>query len=169
MVRSLQRALNKDPLGRRIIEVSHGPLFDGVRENDGPTSGTIYVLRSYADHPLINENRQLIHKIGVTNGPIEKRIANAISDPTYLLAEVEIVASYQLSDINRSKLETILHKFYDNARLNIEIPDRFGKPVSPREWFIVPLYAIDEAVERIQDGSIGQYRYDLVNSVLELR
>ena len=133
LVRSLQRALNKDPLGRRIIEVSHGPLFDGVREDDAPTSGTIYVLRSYADHPLINENRQLIHKIGVTNGPIEKRIANASSDPTYLLAEVEIVASYQLSDINRSKLETILHKFFDNARLNIEIPDRFGKPVSPRE------------------------------------
>jgi hypothetical protein len=32
--------------------------------------------------------------------------------------------------------------------------DRFGKPVKPREWFLVPLQAIDEAVNRVRDGSI---------------
>lgn len=168
LLRSLQRALNKDQTGRRIIEISHGPLFEGTSD-DEVSSGTIYVLRSKANHPMIEENRQLIHKIGVTSGSVEKRIANASSDPTFLLAEVEVVASYKLSNINRSKLENILHKFFDAARLKIEIPDRFGKPVSPREWFIVPVYAIDEAVERIQDGSIGQYRYDLVSASLKLR
>ena len=168
LLRSLQRALNKDETGRRIIEISHGPLFEGIPDEE-ESSGTIYVLRSKANHPMIDENRQLIHKIGVTSGSIEKRIANASSDPTFLLADVEIVASYKLSNINRSKLENILHKFFDAARLKIEIPDRFGKPVSPREWFIVPVYAIDEAVERIQDGSIGQYRYDLVSASLKIR
>jgi hypothetical protein len=32
--------------------------------------------------------------------------------------------------------------------------DRFGYPVHPRESFLVPLPVIDEAVERIRDGSI---------------
>lgn len=169
LLRSLQRALNKDKTGRRIIEISHGPLFDGTEEDDDQSSGTIYVLRSQANHPLINDNRQLIHKIGVTSGSIEKRIANASSDPTFLLADVDIAASYKLSNINRSKLENILHRFFDSARLSIEIQDRFGKPVSPREWFMVPLYAIDDAVEKIQDGTIGKYKYDLVNAKLVLR
>lgn len=30
----------------------------------------------------------------------------------------------------------------------------------PREWFLVPLFVIDEAVERIKDGSIAEVRYD---------
>lgn len=166
LLRSLQRALNKDKTGRRIIEVSHGPLFDGIPDDEEQSSGTIYVLRSQANHPLINDNRQLIHKIGVTNSSIKKRIANASSDPTFLLADVDVVASYKLNNINRAKLENILHRFFDNARLTIEIPDRFGKPVSPREWFIVPLYAIDEAVEKIKDGTIGKYKYDLESAQL---
>ena len=169
LLRSLQRALNKDETGRRIIEISHGPLFDGIADGEEANSGTIYVLRSLADHPLIEENRQLIHKIGVTNGSVEKRIANANLDPTFLLADVEVVARYKLKNINRTKLENILHKFFGGARLEIDIPDRFGKSVSPREWFIVPLYAIDEAVQKIQDGSIGDYRYDVMAAALKLR
>ena len=98
-----------------------------------------------------------------------RHLTSDTSLATFLLAEVEVVASYKLSNINRSKLENILHKFFDAARLKIEIPDRFDKPVSPREWFIVPVYAIDEAVEKIQDGSIGQYRYDLVSASLKIR
>lgn len=169
LMRSLQRALNKDETGRRIIEISHGPLFDGLPKDEVSSCGTIYVLRSQADHPLVNENRQLIHKIGVTSGSVEKRISGASSDPTFLLAGVEIIASYNLSNINRSKLESILHRFFDSARLEIEILDRFGKAVSPREWFMVPLYAIDEAVDKIKDSSIGRYRYDALSASLKLR
>jgi hypothetical protein len=44
--------------------------------------------------------------------------------------------------------------------LDIEIKDRFGSPVIPREWFLVPLFAIDDAVEKIKDGTITDYRYD---------
>ena len=83
------------------------------------------------------------------------------------MADVEIVASYKLANINRSKLEGLIHKFFESAKLDIEIPDRFGKPVVPQEWFLVPLDAIDEAVERIKDGSISDYLYDPKNAHLE--
>lgn len=46
------------------------------------------------------------------------------------------------------------------ARLDIIINDRFGRPVQPAEWFLVPLFVIDEAVTRIKDGSIAEYVYD---------
>ena len=40
------------------------------------------------------------------------------------------------------------------------IIDRFGRPYVPKEWFMVPLFVIDEAVDRIRDGTIVGYRYD---------
>ena len=160
LMRSLQRALNRDDASRRITDPSAGPLFsDAVEEGDMET-GTIYVLRSKSDHPVIKEHRDVIHKIGVTSGPIEKRIVNADRDPTFLMAEVEIVASYELSNINRIKLENLIHRFFEPAKLDIEIKDRFGNPVVPREWFLVPLFVIDETIEKIRDGSIVNFRYD---------
>jgi len=159
LLRSLQRALYKDETGRRITEPDAGPLFRDNWEEDDVESGTIYVLRSESDHPFVAEHRELIHKIGVTGGKVETRIANAAHDATYLLAGVEIVATYKLVKINRSKLEAILHRVFAPAQLDLEIKDRFGHPVKPREWFLVPLYVIDEAVERIRDGSIMDVTY----------
>ena len=158
--RSLQRALHKDPAGRRITEPTAGPLFDRHVEEGDQASGTIYVLRSKSDLPRIAEHQQLIHKIGVTSGEVQERIAGARLQPTFLMADVEIVATYQLFNIDRSKLERLVHRFFDPARLDIEIKDRFGNPVRPREWFLVPLAAIDDAVEKIRDGTITLYRYD---------
>lgn len=73
------------------------------------------------------------------------------------LAEVEVVATYDLFNINRVKLESLIHRVFEPARLSIEIKDRFGKPVAPREWFLVPLFVIDEAIERIEDGTTTKY------------
>lgn len=160
LLRSLQRALYKDETRRRITDTSIGPLFSNVVEDGDRASGTIYVLRSKSEHPLVKENRSVIHKIGVTNDYIEKRIANAKLDPTFLLAEVEIVATYELSNIDRIKLENLIHKFFEPAKLDIEIIDRFGNPVVPREWFLVPLFIIDEVVEKIKDSSIVNFQYD---------
>ncbi|MDE0330701.1 MAG: GIY-YIG nuclease family protein [Nitrospinae bacterium] len=160
LLRSMQRALYKDETSRIISDPSAGPLFSENVEEDDAASGTIYVLRSKSDHPTVKEHREVLHKIGVTGGSVEKRIANAAHDATFLLAEVEIVATYELFNINRTKLENVIHKFFDSARLEIEIKDRFGNPVVPREWFLVPLFAIDEAVEKIKDGSITDYAYD---------
>lgn len=161
LLRSLQRALNKDTTGRRITDASlSGPLFSGIPEVSDTASGTVYVLRSKSDNPVISKSRDVIHKIGVTSDDIKKRIGNAKIDPTFLMADVELVASYELSNISRSKLEGVIHKFFDPVRLDIEIKDRFGNPVVPREWFLVPLFIIDEAIERIKDGSIVNCRYD---------
>ena len=160
LMRSLQRALNKDDAGRRITEPTAGPLFSDQTIDGDEASGTIYVLRSKSDHPLVTENRELVHKIGVTNMTVEKRIAGAHLQPTFLMANVEIVATYELYNINRTKLENLVHRIFEPARLEIEIMDRFGRPVVPREWFLVPLFVINEAVEKIKDGSISGYRYD---------
>ena len=165
--RSLQRGLTQDESGRRIIDISAGPLFSGVTEEQDLASGIIYVLRSKSEHPTIIENRDVIHKIGVTGGTVDKRIANAKLDPTFLMADVEIVATYELFNINRTKLEKILHKFFDNAKLDIQINDRFDQPVTPREWFLVPLFIIDEVVEKIRDGSIKEYAYNKESVSLE--
>jgi len=169
LMRSLQRALNKDEAGRRITEPTAGPLFSDQTIDGDEASGTIYVLRSKANHPLVVANRDLVHKIGVTNMSVEKRIAGAHLQPTFLMANVEIVATYELYNINRTKLENLIHRIFEPGRLEIEIMDRFGRPVVPREWFLVPLFVIKEAVERIKDGTIAGYRYDPKEAALKQR
>lgn len=160
LLRSLQRALYKDEAGRRLTDSGAGPLFSGVREDSDVESGTIYVLRSRSELPFIAEHRELVHKIGVTGGAVEARIANAARDATYLLAEVDVIATYKLVGINRTKLENLLHRIFAAAQLDLVIKDRFGYPVKPQEWFLVPLQVIDEAVTRIRDGSIEGMTYD---------
>ncbi len=160
LMRSLQRALNKDEAGRRITDPVAGPLFSGSQAEDDQASGTIYVLRSKSDNPVVAANRDLVHKIGVTNMDVAQRIAGARLQPTYLMADVEVVATYKLYNLGRTKLENLIHRIFEPARLDIEIKDRFGNPVIPREWFLVPLFVIDDAVEKIKDGTITGYVYD---------
>src|SRR5690606_21576830 len=136
---SLVRALYKDKTSRRITDPDAGPLFSEIWEEEDIESGTIYVLRSLSDHPFVSEHRDIIHKIGVTGGKVETRIANAEHDATYLLAKVEVVATYKLAGINRTRMEKLFHRLFAPARLNITINDRFGHPVQPEEWFLVPL------------------------------
>lgn len=167
LLRSMQRALYKDEASRIITDPNAGPLFTGEATEDDQQSGTIYVLRSKSDHPTVAANRDLIHKIGVTGGDVSRRIANAKNDATYLLADVEVVATYDLYNINRSKLEKLIHRFFDSARLEIDIKDRFGKPVVPREWFLVPLFIVDEAVQKIKSGEIENYKYDVKSASLQ--
>jgi hypothetical protein len=166
LMRSLQRALHKDEAGRRITDPVAGPLFSGEYAEEDQASGTIYVLRSKSDHPLVAANRNLIHKIGVTNMPVQQRIAGARLQPTFLMADVEIVATYQLYNIGRAKLENVIHRVFEPARLDIEIKDRFGNPVVPREWFLVPRFVIDDAVEKIKDGTISRFKYDPKSAAL---
>ena len=58
------------------------------------------------------------------------------------------------------ELENLIHRVFEPAKLDIPIADRFGKPIVPRAWFLVPIFVIDEAVVRIKDGTITEYRYD---------
>ncbi|MHC2385681.1 hypothetical protein ACVMFA_002187 [Bradyrhizobium liaoningense] len=167
LARSLQKALYRDGAGRRVTNPSAGPLFGNEAEGDDLESGTIYVLRSKSDLPDIAKHRELIHKIGVTGGSVETRIAQAAQDPTYLLAEVEVVATYKLFNVKRTRLENIFHRLFGAVRLDLSITDRFGKPVMPREWFLVPLQVIDAAVEKIRDGSITEFIYDPATASLQ--
>ena len=163
LLRSLSRSLYPDgntAVGRRLIRKDDGPLFGSAAEPDDIETGTIYVLRSLSNHPFVAEHRELIHKIGVTGGKVETRIAGAEKDATYLLADVEVVAAYKLHNLNRTRLENIFHRLFGATQLNLTIEDRFGYPVRPREWFLVPLHVIDEAVQRIRDGSITEVIYD---------
>jgi hypothetical protein len=160
LMRSLQKALYKDEAGRRVTNPNAGPLFDDKVEDHDQGSGTIYVLKSRSDHPDIKTKNAVLHKIGVTGGDVEKRIANAKIDPTFLMADVEVVATYSLYNINRTKLENLLHRFFEDARLNVNIVDRFGTPVVPREWFLVPLFVIDEVVDKLKEGTLSDYYYD---------
>jgi hypothetical protein len=73
---------------------------------------------------------------------------------------VEVVATYVLYNVNRVRLENLIHRVFDPAQLDIEIKDRFGNPVKPREWFLVPLFIVNQVVERIKDGSITEYLYE---------
>ncbi|AWT15348.1 MULTISPECIES: GIY-YIG nuclease family protein [Stenotrophomonas] len=167
--RSLQRALYKDDTGRRITDDDYGPLFGDALETDDVVNGTIYVLRSLSRNSYVQENQQLIHKIGVTGGKVETRIANAERESTYMLAKVEVIATYKLANVNPIRLENIFHRIFQPARLELTLRDRMGVPVKPREWFLVPLPVIDEAVKRIQDGSITDYVYDPAQAMLVRR
>jgi hypothetical protein len=160
LMRSFQRALYKDKTSRRITSLEHGPLFSEKLDDEDALTGHIYVLRSLSDHPFIKENREVIHKIGVTGGDVKRRIANAKKDPTFLLAEVEIVETYRLANLDRSLLERLLHRFLAPARLDVELKDRFGAGVEPQEWFIAPLPIICETIKKLMDGSLQKYRYD---------
>jgi hypothetical protein len=160
LVRSFQRALHRDEAGRLITNPDTGPLFAEEAADGDLASGTIYVLRSKSDHPIVSANREFLHKIGVTGGKIETRIANAKLDPTFLMADVEVIATYELYNVNRVRLENVIHRVFDPAQIDVEIKDRFGKPVRPREWFLVPLFVVNEVVERIKNGTITEYVYD---------
>ena len=158
--------MHQDEAGRRSTNPSAGPLFGAAAADGDEGSGTIYVLRSKSDHPLVAANRELVHKIGVTNLDVSKRIAGARLQTTFLMADVEVVATYELFNISRTKLEQLIHRVFEAAQMDIRIEDRFGRAVVPREWFLVPLFVIDEAVAKIRDGSIGGCRYDPATATL---
>ena len=109
---------------------------------------------------MIKEHRNVIHKIGVTSGDIKKRLVNAKLDPTFLMADVDVVATYELSNVHRARLENLIHTFFEPARLDITITDRFGNPIVPREWFLVPLHVIDDVISKIRTNEIIKYKYN---------
>ena len=177
--RTLQKSLTDDPAGRRITDpdMSSLPMFSEQTNNDDADyNGTLYVLRSTSNRPEIAQDRDLLHKIGITKGSVEKRIANAKNDPTFLMGEVEIAATYQLQCVNQIgidgiKLENMIHRIFESAQIDIEIMDRFNKPYRPREWYKAPIYAINEAIERIgkcmETGEMIEFTYNPTTKCLQ--
>ena len=162
LLRSLQRALyEKHRNGRRLTTPDLGPLFGDTMEPDDAATGTIYVVQSLSAEPQIAALQGSLYKIGVTGGSVEDRIANSSRDPTFLLAPVETVRSWQLANIRPFQFEQLIHRVFASAQLRLNISGHFDRGYKPKEWFVVPLPVIDEAMQRTRDGSITDYVYDV--------
>lgn len=161
LMTSFRKALSADRTARLVHRPGFGPLDPQWAGDRLEITGTVYVARSLSEEPEIKEVRQILHKVGVTSQDVDRRIADAKNDPTFLLAPVEIVATYDLKNLERSKVENLLHRFFDAARPSgLRITDRFGKSVKPREWFYVLPEHVSEAVGLIRDRTLHLYRYD---------
>lgn len=161
LVSSLRKALATDRTARYVHRPGMGPLDPEWQEDALELTGTIYVARSKSTRPEIAEVRNILHKIGVTSQDVRRRVADARNDATFLLADVDIVATYELKNLSRTKIESLLHRFFDVARPSgLVITDRFGKRVHPREWFYVLPEHVAEAVKLIANGTLHEYRYD---------
>ena len=158
LLRSLSAELYKD--GKRVTEYDERAL-EGLYNisDEDKDSGYIYVLESLSSDDRISTKKNL-YKIGFSKDDVTERIKNAKNEPTYLMAEVKVVAIYECFNMNSQKLEQLLHKFFGEACLDIEIFDSKGKGHRPREWFIAPLEIIDEVIGLIVSGRIVEYRYD---------
>jgi len=130
--------------------------------SDDKQNGYIYILKSLSKKDEIITKKNL-YKIGFSTTSIELRIKNAKEDPTYLMADVKTVSAYEVYNVNPHKLEQLIHKFFGNSCLDIEIYDANGKLCKPKEWFIAPLEVIEEAIELIISGEIINYKYDEFN------
>ncbi|MBD9486280.1 GIY-YIG nuclease family protein [Ensifer sp. ENS11] len=161
LMSSFRKSLNDDKTARVIQRLGLGPLDPDWETDKVSLSGTIYVARSLSEEPAIKPQHDILYKIGVTSQDVRRRVADARNDPTFLLASVEIVATYELQNLSRSKVENLLHRFFDVARPGeLFIIDRFGKKIRPREWFYVLPEHVGQAAQLIKDGQLHLYRYD---------
>jgi hypothetical protein len=162
LMSSFRKSLNDDKTARAVQRTGLGPLDPEWEADKLDLSGTVYVARSLSQDPVIAAESEILHKIGVTSQDVSRRIADARNDPTFLLAPVKIVATYELKNLARSKVENLLHRFFDAARpAELFILDRFGKKTRPREWFYVLPEHVSQAAELIKDGKLHLYRYDV--------
>lgn len=141
--------------------------FNVITKDDGQT-GYIYIVKSLSENPKINSIKNLF-KIGFSTTSVEERLRDTIKDPTYLMAPVKIITTFQCFNFNPQKLEQLLHKFFGTACLNLDIFDEKGKRFIPREWFIAPLDIIEKSIELIISGGIINFRYDSENQKIVLR
>lgn len=168
LLRSLARHLYKDESGRRISTPQAGPLFGSSVQEGDVRSGCIYIALYRGSNPAIRGLKNL-HKIGVTTGKAERRIARASQDPTFLMAPAELLKTFTLFNSDAVRVERILHNFFGAVALKIDVTDRFSREVQPREWFLVPVSVIDEAVRLLMAGTLGDYQFDAVEQAIRRR
>jgi len=157
LARSLARELYKD--GRRVTELEDRLLSPMIVTNEDKASGHIYVLRSLSENTEIKSTPNL-YKIGLSRRSVETRIQNAQNEATYLMAPVAVVSTFQCFNVNLDKLEKLIHRFFDSAKVDIQVTDLEGRYVTPNEWFSVPLPCVTHAIRLLITGKILKYRYD---------
>jgi hypothetical protein len=160
LLRSLARELYRDEAGRRVLDSRDKALeeLEGITAEDKP-SGYIYILKSLSSKPEVAGIEHL-YKIGFTKTSVQERVKNAANEATYLMAPVKIVMAFQCYNMNTQKFEHLIHTFFGNHCLNVQVIDAKGEKAVPKEWFIAPIEAIELAVQLLINGEIVHYRYD---------
>lgn len=132
--------------------------FSSVTDQDKAT-GNIYVLSSLSEKPEIQSIKDL-YKIGYSTTSVEERIENAENETTFLMAPVKIVSSYKTFNLNPQKFEDLIHQVFSIRRLDIKVADKEGNLKQPKEWYIVPIKVIEQAIELIINKQIQNYKFD---------
>lgn len=158
LMRSLSRELYRD--GKRISRHEDRLLenLSTIKEED-EKSGYIYVLESLSQDDRVASIKNL-YKIGYSTTDVKERVKNAAKEPTYLMAPVKIISVFETYNMNTQKFEQLIHKFFSQVCLNIDIFGNANERFTPREWFVVPLEIIEKVIELILNGDIVDYRYD---------
>ena len=169
---SLERRLYEKN-GKAITELEEtnqdiiNQRMQGITQDDKEV-GYIYILKSKSQNYEIASIENL-YKIGLARESVEKRIKNAHKETTYLSDEVELIAQYKCYNLNLSTLENLIHRFFAEVRLDVSIVGQDGRQINPKEWFIVPLEVINEAMQLLINGTIVNYRYDKEQQKIVLR
>jgi hypothetical protein len=171
LYRSLGKQIQKS--GKLITNTQEGINNElyvnaGMVKEEDIQAGWIYVLKSKSSHPQISAIENLF-KIGFTTTPIDERIKNSKNEATYLYADVIKVSSYACYNRNADKLEQLLHRFFAEACLDIDIEILRGHRITPREWFVVPFEEIESAIELILNEQIVHYKYDKKTEKIALK
>lgn len=171
LFRSLGKAIQKNG---KIVTNTDERMYDQLQENfnsvreEDVQSGWIYILKSKSEKPEI-KNLENLYKIGFSKYPVQERIKNATKEATYLFADVEVIASYNCYSLNVNSFESLLHRFFAEACLDIDLYDKSGNRYIPREWFVIPLNIIDEVIQLLLNGNIVNYKYDVANRKVVLK
>ena len=166
--RSVEKILyaNGKVVTENIDKVNEGFIenFSTITDED-EEAGYIYVLKSKSTDNRITTIQNLF-KIGYSKTEVTERIKNAEKEPTYLMAPVDYIAGWKCYNMNPQKFEQLIHNFFGNSCLEIDVFDEKGKRYTPREWFIAPIEVIEQTIELIINGKVINYKYDAENMTI---
>src|SRR5690606_1458453 len=171
LYRSLSKSLYSD--GKMITDTQEDIdktfyINAGMVKEEDVQTGWVYILKSKSTNPEISAIKDL-YKIGFSTVPVKERIKNASKEATYLFDDVEIISSYKCYNLNTQNFESLVHRFFADVCLNIDLYDKNGVRYMPREWFVAPIRVIDEVIHLIQNGNILDYKYDAKHQQLLLK
>ena len=162
LLRTLGKSLFKDGYTVTFNENEDGYLEKQFTVTDKDiANGYIYVLKSKSTDPDITKYRHL-YKIGFTTQTVEERIANAKNEATYLYADVEIVAVWKVYNVKTVNLENAIHNLFDKVQLQLT-----AGIYTPKEWYVVPLDIVDDAINILMSGKKVAYDDSLQQLITE--
>lgn len=162
LLRTLGKSLFKDGYTVTFNENEDGYLEKKFTVTDKDiANGYIYALKSKSTDPDITKYRHL-YKIGFTTQTVEERIANAKNEATYLYADVEIVAVWKVYNVKTVNLENAIHHLFDKVQLQLT-----AGGYTPKEWYVVPLDIVDDAINILMSGKKVAYDDTLQQLITE--